>query len=114
MPFGDISVNSKTFNPRQPGTYVKSTVTFGDPTDEFRLRGGSSPSKDGLIRLSVSRVFEKDVTVASVTSRKGAIATLSIAIPNSGFTASEMDVLASDISEFVSATTLTRLLQGEI
>lgn len=113
MPFGSITVNTKTYEPRQPGFYSLSTAVFGDPLNEFRVRGASSSSKDGILRSSVTRVFEKDVTVGSDTMRKQCVVTISIASPTAGFTGAEIDGLASDISEFLTASTISRLMQGE-
>lgn len=112
MPFGNITVNTKTFEPRQPGTYTLNTVTFGQPSNEFRIRG-ATPSKDGLLRTSVTRVLERDVVVGSSTVRKQCVVTLSVASPVADFTGSEIDGLASDISEFITASTISRLMQGE-
>lgn len=112
MPFGTIAVNSKNFEPRGVGRYVLSTVAFGDPSNEFRVKGAAK-GKDSLYRGSVARVLEKDVTVGSETTRKVASVALSLTIPSSGFTAAEIDAMASDISEFLTAATITRLLSEE-
>lgn len=112
MPFGSITVNTKTFDPRTPGTYSRSTVVFGQPSDEFRIRGASS-GKDGILRASITRLLEKDVVLPSGTVRRQAVVTLSITTPSTDYTGTELDGLASDISEFATATTISRLLQGE-
>lgn len=112
MPFGTITVNTKSFEPRTPGTYVLSTVSFGQPSNEFRLRGATI-GKDGLMRASIVRVLEKDVTVGSDIVRKQALVSTNIVTPASDFTAAELDALLSDSSEFVSSATLSRLMQGE-
>lgn len=112
MPFGTITVNTKSYDPRSPGIYSLSTVAFGDPQNEFRIRGASS-SKDELLRGSVTRILEKDVVVGSDTARKQCAVTLTIAVPYKGYTGSDVDALASDISEFLTPGVITRLLQGE-
>lgn len=112
MPYGTITVNTKTYEPRIPGTYVLSSVTFGQPTNEFRIRGAVL-SKDGLLRASIVRVLEKDVVVGSDTKRKQCTVTTAITAPPSDFTAAELDALLSDSSEFATGATLSRLLQGE-
>jgi hypothetical protein len=112
MPFGEFTVNTKTFQPREPGTYSNSTVAFGQPEDELRTRGAVS-SKDGILRASVTRLLEKDVVVGGDSVRKQLVVSTSISVPNSGFTAAEVDDLLSDISEFATGSTVTRLLQGE-
>lgn len=113
MPFGTITVNTKSYEPRNPGVYALSTTTFGSPANEFRIRGAAGPSKDGLLRSSTTRILEKDVTVGGVSTRKQSIVTLTIAVPPADFTAADVDGLASDISEFLTTATITRLLQGE-
>lgn len=112
MPFGTITAQTLTYEPRTPGTYVRSTVTFGSPSNEFRIRGGTV-SKDGLIRTSISRVLEKDVTVGSQVVRRSVTLTCSIVTPSADFTAAEIDSLFTDVSEFITATTVSRMLQGE-
>lgn len=112
MPFGVITVNTKSFEPRTPGNYSLSTVTFGQPANEFQIRGATI-GKDGLLRASVSRILEKDVTVAGATVRKRALVVTNIIVPSSDFTAAELDTMLSDSSEFITGPTLTRVLQGE-
>lgn len=112
MPFGTITVNTKSYEPRQPGVYSLSTVVFGQPNNEFRISGGKQ-SKDGLLRGSVTRLIEKDVVVNGQNLRKQASVTLSWATPTADFTGSELDGLISDISEFITAATISRINQGE-
>lgn len=112
MPFGSITVNSKTFEPRIPGVYALSTVAFGEPSNELRIRGAAL-SKDKVLRASITRVLEKDIGTGSDVVRKQCIVTTSVAVPVSGFSAAELDVLMSDISEFATGTSLSRILQGE-
>lgn len=111
MPYGDITVNSKTFQPRDPGVYSLSTLTFGNPKNEFRIRGGIK-GKDGAFRGSLTRLYEKEVPVNGTINVEQAIITLSITA-RTAFTASELQVMASDINAFLSAPILTRLLAGE-
>jgi hypothetical protein len=110
MPFGNITAQTITYEPRSPGIYTRSSVTFGQPDNSFVVRG--APKGDPL-RASVSRVLQKDVTIGGQTVRKTATVTLSIVTPSSDFTATELDSLASDISEFITSATASRLLQGE-
>lgn len=113
MPFGDIVVNTKTYSPREPGYYMLSTVAFGSPSNEFRIRG-ARPSKDGYSRGSVTRYIEIDVTSGGSTVRKNALLTLSLAVPVDGsITVPVIDTAVSDISEFLTTATLSRLMQGE-
>lgn len=113
MPFGNISVNSKTFEPRSEGTYQLTGISFGSPTNEFRIRPAATPGKDGLLRASIIRVLEKDIVVGSSTVRKAGIAGLNIAVPPSDFLGGELDAMVSDISEFITAGIISRVLSGE-
>lgn len=112
MPFGTITAATKSYEPRTPGTYILSTVVAGQPTNEFRLRGASI-TKDGLLRCSLTRVLEKDVLVGGSSVRKQGIISLSVTIPAADYTATDVDSLIADISEFATATTISRMLQGE-
>lgn len=113
MPFGTITSQTVNYVPRSPGIYQKSTVTFGNPTDEFRIRPASAAGKDGNYRAAITRVLEKNITVGASTVKKAAVITLSINIPNTGFSAEEVDSMATDISTFITADTVSRILQGE-
>ncbi len=113
MPFGSITVNSKTFAPRDPGTYANTTVGFGQPEDELRVRGSVTTSKDGLLRGSITRVLEKDIADGSDQVRKQLIVNVTVSVPPSGFTATEIDECLLEISEFATVDTVTRILQGE-
>lgn len=113
MPFGPIVVNSKTFNQSGDGRYNLSTLTFGQPSNFFSVKGGSLTKDRSNVVAAISRTFQKDVTVNGTTTRLSASAQLVITVPSTGFTSTEIDVLASDISEFVSASTLDRVLAGE-
>jgi len=111
MPFGTITVNTKSYAPRSEGLYALSTLTFGQPRNEFRIKGGTI-GKDGAYRANVLRVLEKDVTVNGSPLRKGCVIQLSITAPTD-FTVGDIDGLASDISEFMTSDTITRMLAGE-
>lgn len=111
MPFGTITVNTKSYAPRNDGVYALSTLTFGQPKNEFRVKGGVV-SKDGAYRASILRILEKDITVNGSPLRKGCVLQVSITAPTD-FTVTEIDGLASDISEFMTSDTITRLLAGE-
>lgn len=114
MPFGTISGSTaQTFEPRQPGVYARAGLTFSDPADEFRITGASN-KKDGSRAGSVTRLFQVDNTVNGATTREQAVVTLSISVPSNGsVTAAKADELAADISSFLTAETMSRLLQGE-
>lgn len=111
MPFGTITAQTLAYAPRDTGNYVRSTLAFGDPNNAFIVRGANA--KADPLRASVSRVLQKDVVIGGETVRKSATVTLSIVTPSAGFTASEMDSLVTDLSEFITADTVTRLFMGE-
>lgn len=113
MPFGTITSQTKNFPPRTPGTYVDEAVAFGQPTNEFRIRGASGVGKDGRLRASVTRVIEKDIVSGSTTTRVPLVVVTSINVHPTGFTASEIDSAATDCSNFLTTDTITRLLMGE-
>jgi hypothetical protein len=113
MPFGPISVNTKTFNEAGEGRYVLSTITFGDPSNYFTIKGGALTKDRKAVSAAVTRILEKDVTVNGETSRRSASVQLVMSIPPQGFTSTEIDVLASDISEFITSAVLNRILSGE-
>jgi hypothetical protein len=109
----NIVISDRTFTPRIAGQYMLSSVDFGEPVDQFVLRGGSQ-SKDGMLRASVTRHIEKDVVVlpGDNPTRKPMYVTLSITVPSVGFTAADIDAATADISTFLTADMITYLLQG--
>lgn len=113
MPYGTFTSNAVNFAPRSQGVYVDSTVTFGQPTNELRVRPASKAGGDGKMRASVTRVTEKNVTVGTVTKRDALATTLSFIVPPNGFTAAEIDAHATDLAAFFTVDTITRMLQGE-
>jgi|SwirhirootsSR3_FD_contig_31_26889584_length_3633_multi_10_in_0_out_0_2 hypothetical protein len=113
MPFGPISVNSKTFNAQGEGRYGLSTLTFGDPSNHFVVRGGQLNKDKSAYTAACTRVLQKDVTVGSATQRLQASVQLVITVPKSGFTSTEIDDLTSDINAFITGAILDRILSGE-
>lgn len=111
MPFGALTLNTATYNPRKDGVYVLSTVTFGDPSNELRIYPALKPDKNGALRATIVRVTEKE---DAEDKRFPALVTVSVAIPDNGlFTAADVDGMLDDISDFVTTDTITRVLQGE-
>jgi hypothetical protein len=113
MPFGSIVVNSKTFTPQGEGRYGLSTLSFGDPANYLSVKGGQLTKDKSAYSAAVSRTLQKDVTIGSNTSRLSASVQLVISVPKQGFTSTEIDVLASDLSEFLTSSVLDRILSGE-
>lgn len=111
MPFGNISSQSLTYNDRGDGRYVLSTLGFGDPENLFVVRP-AIPKQDPM-RCSVSRTLQKDVTVSGSTVRKNATVTVSIVTPPANYSATELDSLVTDLANFLTAETITRMFQGE-
>lgn len=112
MPFGTITAQTLTYEPRSAGKYTRSTVTFGSPDNSYVIRGASALSADPL-RTSVSRVLQKDVTINGSVVRKTATVTLSFVAPPADFTSAELDSLATDLSEFITSSTVSRMFMGE-
>lgn len=110
MSFVSIVTTTKTFNERGRGTYIASDVSFGAPTNELRLRPNTNKKTPSI---GITRYREQDVTVGTSTVRVAATALLTISMPSSGFSTSDIDVMVAEISEFVSSGNLSRLLQGE-
>lgn len=111
MPFGTITAQTKAYEPRSEGTYTLSTVTFGQPDNSFVIRP-ASPKTD-VRRMAVSRIHQKDIVIGGETERITATVTVNVVVPQSGFTAEELDSSVSDIAEFLNAGTITRILLGE-
>lgn len=113
MPFGNITAQTIVYEPRNPGIYSKTGVTYEQPLNEFRVRGAAQTT--AKVRVSnVSRVMQKDVTVGSTTERRQMTISLNITTPApGGFTPAELDSAVADISEFITAATVSRLMQGE-
>lgn len=115
MPFGNITMQTLSYEPRKPGVYQKSGLALAAPTNELRLSGANPSTKNKPITVAATRVLQKDIVVGSSTVRTSATATINITFPNdSSFTATELDSLVADLNEFLTAATLQRLASGEI
>lgn len=117
MPFGNITAQTIVYEPRKPGTYIKSGLAIGAPLDEFRLSGATPSSRAKLLSVSVTRLKQKDFIAPGTTTpvRVNALVSINVQLPNDGsFTSAEGDSLLSDIAEFITPTTLSRLASGEI
>jgi hypothetical protein len=112
MSFHPITIGSDVFNESGPGKYSLSTTSFGDPANEVRITGGRYSTKSLSTTCVVSRVFEKDITVGSDVERRRSTVVCQITVP-AGFTATELDNLILQISDFVDVSTLNRILLGE-
>lgn len=111
MSFHPITMDTKTWNESGPGRYMESTVTFGGPQNFLRITPGAT-NKSGLTTCTVTRHLEKDVTLNGVTSRQYAKLVCTFEM-SPGLTVNDADLLAANVSEFLSPATLTRILNGE-
>lgn len=107
-----ITIGAQVFNSVGAGRYLLSTVSFGQPQNSVLIKPGSLNRSGKATSLAVTRRLEKDVTVGSVIERRLCDVQLVITTA-AGFTVTEMDTLLSEISTFIDATTLNRILNGE-
>lgn len=113
MPFGNIVVGAKTFEPRNPGTYVLSTTTLGGPTEEIRIRPGSK-TKNGDVTLNLTYIKDTDTGTAPDTIRDRTVVNVSITTSASGRVApSVLDGGLDILDTFATDSVLTRIIQGE-
>jgi hypothetical protein len=81
--------------------------------NEFRITGATS-TKGGFLTGSVRRIHEKDVSVGSDVARRQALISVEIRVDQKGgFATADIDTLISDVSEFLTPDTISRVLQGE-
>lgn len=112
MPFGTITAQTKLFEPRSPGIYSLAGLSFEQPGDEFRLKGAT---RGETRTCSVTRVVQKDITIGTELKRLGMVVSIQISIPSyTAFTSAMVDSAAADLSEFITPSSVSRLLQGEI
>lgn len=115
MPFGILTAQTLTFEPRKPGVYQRAGLALGAPTDEIRFAGASPNGKSKLLSMSATRIKQKDVTVGTTVTRKMAIVTVNVQLPDDGsFTSTEGDSLLVDLNEVITAALLVRLAASEI
>lgn len=111
MPF-TLSAAGSTYEPRGNGLSVKSTITFADPANEFRFRAGSVKNK--ILSAGVTRLIEKDVVSGGTTVRENMVITINFQLPSNGvFSQTEVDTALAEISEALTSSVISRLLQGE-
>lgn len=114
MSFGTITVGTKTYQERQPGTYVDSTLTFASPNSDIRTKGASPKNKVNPLTASVLRRLEKDVTVGAAIVRKSSTIQVVLSAPQDAtFTNAEIAAMVTDLATFLTAANISRLLQGE-
>lgn len=109
MSLGTITTTTKTFSERSKGVYVATDVAFGSPENEFRLRPNTNKKSPSV---GITRYKQVDYTNGSVTTRVGANVSLNITMPPAGFSPADIDVMVSEIAEFVTQSNLSHLFQG--
>lgn len=110
MSFTSLTAQTRTYEPTAAGIYVLSTLSFGDPDDSIVVRAASQSGEPR--RFSVSRVLQKDVTVAGDTLRKTATVTNSVVVPSLGFTATDLRGMVLDLADVLSTSNITDILFG--
>lgn len=112
MSFPSLTANGQTFLPTAPTEYHKTGSTFADPSDYVRLRAGAV-RKDKALSAGLTRIREKDVTLGSDVTRKGATASLNLVLPRDGsFTAADLSGMVSDLAALATETLLEQMMQG--
>lgn len=121
MPFGAITVNSKTYNPAQEGIYMYSGYTFGTGKDYFKISGAKRSKNSSALVCAVSRIVDIEIVSANPSSPdyRPMSCQLVISLPNNvtfvngGDVITVADNAVADISSFLTSTTINRLLAGE-
>lgn len=117
MPFGTITSQTISYEPRRPGIYQRAGLPIGSPADEFRFSGASSSAKSKKLSVSLTRLREKDFVAPGTVlpSRETILGTLNLQFPTSGaFTSAEVISLIADFSTALTAAVLNRMAAGEI
>lgn len=113
MAFATIVLGTETYNSIGAGIYQLSTVPFGGAGKLVKLAPGSRSAKTTTTTASVTRILEKDITVGTIVTRRKAVCTTQLVIPD-GFTAAEIATLMSSTGTgFYTTANVDRLLQGE-
>lgn len=113
MPFGQLTLNGATYDPRKDGTYILSTVTFPNPARMLVL-SPVSVLKSGDTRLSIAYIHEKDVATPSGAIIRKSMNYRTLIDFSVDFTPAEIDAAGTCVSDFLTAATASRMVQGEI
>jgi hypothetical protein len=112
MSFHPITIGSLTYNQAgNDGQYMLSTVNFGDPKHYIKVTGGKK-GKSGVTTGGVSYVVEKDVTIDGVVKRRKFLYQ-GVIQAEDGFTPTEMDTYIQLTSDFITAATINRIMNGD-
>lgn len=112
MAFNTITIGSNVFVATRDGEYVLNTLTYGQPMNILKITPGSVTAKSKTVSLGISRHLEADFTVGSTTERRKLTVNLQVVVPE-GFNATQVDTLIADLSTFLDATSLNRIMMGE-
>lgn len=114
MPFSPITVGANSWTQSGPtGRYMLSTLSFGDPLNYFQVSGCSPvKGKPGTVAGGVTYVFEKDVTVNGITTRRR-LTLQTIITADPGITAIEVDASLQSVSDWLTPATINRIMNGE-
>lgn len=112
MPFGNFTVGSSVFEPRNPGTYVEDSIVLGDPLESITFR--PVQNSGSLYRLSVSTISEKIITVDSSDRLVRQTWTLSGNMPTQGFTPADARLLVTRLYTIYTESIISRHALGEV
>lgn len=110
MSYTPIVTTTSTFVERSRGVYIRDSVQFGQPSNSLRIRPNTQVKNPSL---SIVRSKQVDVPSGAATLRIGANVSVTISVPAAGFPIADLDVMLTEIAEFITAASLSRLLQGE-
>lgn len=113
MPYGTLTLNSKTYHPRSAGEYWDSLVTLQTPDDLIRIRGASI-RKDKMLTFGSVYILEKDVNVGGDTVRTNMVCSVNIIMPTHGFTALDVRGGLNVLNDFSTEDRINRQSLGEI
>lgn len=112
MGFGPFTIDSRTFVESTPGVYFLEGTTYDEPPNEFRVTGATR-SQNGY-NASVRRVVGKTIIDSGSPKIDNAVVGLTLSIPKTAiWTATEIDVLATDLATFVTVDRLDQILRGK-
>lgn len=111
MAFPTFTIGDTTYTPNGVGRYMASDVAFGGPLSYFKLSAGTFNKRTGLTSAAVTRYLELDIENGGDTVRRGGMVQSVIQVPQ-GFTVGQIDLLAGDLSEFLTPERLTVILMG--
>jgi len=113
MPYGTITSQTFSYNQRQNGVYVLSTLGLTDLANEYRIRGANVGTKGKVLSASVTRYWQIANPVDASKPYSG-IVTVNIQIPKAvTTTAAGIKFMVDDIAAFTTTANVTRLFQGE-